>query len=88
MDEDVLLPAKWADSVDEDLHEDDSPHTQSQVGMLTPEHLLLSFLALRQYLCLLLPSWRSACCQMMHLGRTTTHGAKVCRHRSRCYPAF
>ncbi len=35
MGNDVLLPAKWANSVNKDLYEDDTPHTQHQVSMLT-----------------------------------------------------
>ncbi len=77
VDEDVRLPANWADSVEEDLYEDDSPHTQSQVGMLTPEHLLLNILALHQHPCLLLPSWQSACCQIVSMWLGRPH-IKVC----------
>lgn len=65
----MLLPANWADSVEEDLNEDATLHTHSQVGMFIPQHMLLDILALQQDPCLLLPSWQSACCQMMHMWR-------------------
>ena len=34
VDEDVRLPANWADSVDEDQYENDTPHTHQQVKLL------------------------------------------------------
>ena len=41
VDEDVLVPAKQEDPVDEDPYENGAPHTRQQVNMLITKHLPL-----------------------------------------------
>ena len=76
VDEDgyVLLPASWADSVEEDLYKDETPHSQPQVGVLIPEQLLLNTVSLQQSACLLLLSWQiSMLPDDAHVARMTAY---------------